>query len=142
MPKTGNTGTISLGTSVLQFAFTKIGEYQQTRNKLEVSHLGTTGFKEFIKDDLADPGEIEVEGWFDATKDLENINAAAETITVTYPKEDPDNTAATLVGTGFLIMVGLPELVNGSVSKQKIKVAFDGDVTEPTFTPEEAGSSS
>lgn len=138
MPKTGNTGTISLGTSVLQFSFTKIGEYQQTRGKLEASHLGTSGFKEYIPDDLSDPGEIEVEGLFDASKDLESISAVAETITITYPKEDSGNNAATLVGTGFIIMVGLPELVNGAVSKQKVKVAFDGDGTPPAFTEEQA----
>ena len=42
-----------------------------------------------------------------------------------------------LVGTGFLIMVGLPELVNGQVSKQKVKIAFDGQgAGAPSFSPE------
>ena len=31
LPKTGNTGTISLGTTGLAFGFTKIGEWQATR---------------------------------------------------------------------------------------------------------------
>jgi len=137
MPKTGNSGTISLSESGLSLAFTKIGEWQTTRGKLAVDHLGSTGFKPQIPDDLADPGEIEVEALFDPTVDLADISEEVETITVTYPKEDPTKVAANLSGTGFLIAVGTPELVNGSVSKQKFKVAFDGD-TGPTFTPEVA----
>jgi len=134
MPKTGNGGTMALGTSALVLSFTKIGEWQATRGKLDVSHLGSSGFKRMIPDDLADPGELEVEALFNPTKALGNISAAAETITVTYPKEG-SGSAPTLVGSGFLIAVGTPELVNGSVSKQKFKIAFDG-VTGPGFTKE------
>ena len=131
MALTGNTGTITFGTSGIVLSWTKIGEWQTTRSKLETSHLGTTVFKTFMADDLADPGEIEVEGLFDPTKALGSIVAAAETITITYPKTA--GTAANLAGTGFISMLSLPELVNGAVSKRKIKVAFDGG-TGPTFT--------
>ena len=131
MALTGNTGTITFGTSGFTLAWTKIGEWQATRAKLETSTLATTVFKTFMADDLADPGEIEVEALFDATKALGSIGAAAETITITYPKSA--GTAAKLAGTGFITMVSTPELVNGSVSKQKLKVAFNGG-TGPAFT--------
>lgn len=134
MPKTGNGGTIALGTSAIVLSVTKISEWQPTRGKLDVSHLGSTGFKKQMADDLADPGEVEVEALFDPTKALGSIQAVAETITVTYPKEG-SGSAPTLVGTGFLIAVSLPELVNGSVSKQKYKLAFNGG-TGPAFTKE------
>lgn len=136
LPKTGNTGTIVLGTSALAFSFTKIGEWQATRGKLESSHLGTTGFKEYEPDDLAEPGEIEVEGWYDGDAGVDDISNAPETITVTYPKTDSDSTAgASLAGTGFLIMQNMPELVNGQLMKAKFKVAFDGK-TGPAVTAE------
>lgn len=135
MPKTGNTGSIVFATSGIVLSFTKIGEWQATRGKLDTSHLGTTNFKRQTVDDLADPGEIEIEAWFDPTKDLADINEGAETITVTYPLEAPPGTPATLAGTGFLMMLSLPELVNGAVSKQKVKICFDG-FTGPAFTKE------
>jgi hypothetical protein len=132
MPKTGNSGTITFGTSAIVLSWTKIGEWQATRGKLPVDHLATSGFRPYIPDDLSEPGEIECEAYFDPKKALASINAAAETITVSYPKEGAGSTPA-LVGTGFLIAVGLPELVNGTVSKQKVKLCFDGG-TGPAFT--------
>ena len=134
MPKTGNKGAVTFSTSALTLSWTKIGEWQGTRGKLPTDHLGTTGFRTYIPDDLAEPGEIEFEALFDPTKSLGSITAVAETITITFPKENPlGGAAATLAGTGFLIAVGTPELVNGQVSKQKVKIAFNGG-TGPTFT--------
>lgn len=135
MPKTGNSGTVTLSVSGLTLSFVKIGEWQPTRGKLEVSHLGTTDFKEFVQDDLADPGEVELEALFLATAALADISEDPETITITYPKETPANHAAVLSGTGFLIAVSLPELVNGTITKQKVKAAFNG-LTGPTFVAE------
>lgn len=135
-PTTGNTGTIVLGTSGVSFPFTKIGEWQATRDKLDASSLATTAFKEYIPGDLAEPGEVEVEGWFEGKDDLGSINAVAETITITYPKTDSSSAAGgNLAGTGFVTMVNLPELVNGSLMVAKFKVAFDGD-TGPAYTKE------
>jgi hypothetical protein len=134
MAKTGNSGTITFGTSAIVLSWTKIGEWQATRGKLPVDHLSTSGYRPYIPDDLSEPGEIEVEAYFDPTKTLGNIGAVAETITVTYPKKAAGSNP-TLIGTGFLIMVSLPELVNGQVSKQKVKVAFNG-ATGPAFSKE------
>lgn len=136
LPKTGNTGTIALTTTGLSFGFTKIGEWQATRGKLESSTLATTGFKEYEPDDLAEPGEVEVEGLFEGKDEVDDINNAAETITITYPKTDATSAAGgNLAGTGFLIMQSLPELVNGQLMKAKFKIAFDGK-TGPTYTVE------
>jgi hypothetical protein len=138
MPKTGNSGTVSFADSDLTLAWTKISEYQQTRGKLPTDHLGTEGFKTYDPDDHEEPGEVELEAYFDPREDLADISDEAEEITITYPLENPlAEVAATLVGTGFLIMVGLPELVNGQVSKQKVKIAFDGQGDgAPSFSPE------
>jgi len=134
MPKTGNSGTITFATSAIVLSWTRIGEWQATRGKLPVDHLTTSGFRPYIPDDLSEPGEIECEAYFDPTKALGNIGAAAESVTVTYPKKAAGS-APTLIGTAFLTMVGLPELVNGQVSKQKVKIAFNGG-TGPAFSRE------
>lgn len=136
LPKTGNGGTIALGTSALAFGFTKIGEWQATRGKLESSVLATTGFKEYEPDDLSEPGEIDVEGLFEGKDDIDDINNVAETITVTYPKTDSASSAGgSLAGTGFLVQQGTPEMVNGALMKGKVKIAFDGK-TGPAYTKE------
>jgi hypothetical protein len=135
-PTTGLTGTIALTTSALSFAFTKIGGAEFTRGKLKASHLGTTGFHEYQPDDLAEPPEVEVEGWFEGKDTVDDISNVAETITITYPKCDTASGAGgNLAGTGFIIMQGLPELVQGQLMKAKFKVAFDG-YTGPTYTKE------
>ena len=136
MPKTGNSAVVTASPSGVALAFTKIGELQQTRGKLPVDHLGTTGFRPYIEDDHAEPGEIEFEALFDPREDLADLAEGQETITITYPLENEDwEVPATLTGTGFLIAVGLPEMVNGQVSKQKLKICFDGD-DGPAFSPE------
>lgn len=136
MPKTGNGGVVTASPSGVSLAFTKIGELLTTRNKLRCDHLGTVDFQELIPDDHQDPGEIEFEALFDPTEDLADIEEGQETITITYPLENDDwEVPATLSGTGFLIAVGTPEMVNGQVSKQKLKIAFDGG-TGPLFSPE------
>ena len=139
MPQTGNSGTVTFADSALVLSWTRIGEYQQTRNKLPTDHLGTEGFKTYIADDHQEPGEIELEAYFDPTEDLQEIGGAddPEEITITYPLANPEaEVPATLVGSAFLTMVGLPELVNGQVSKQKIKIAFDAQEEDPAFSPE------
>ena len=138
MPNTGNGGTVTLSESGLTLAWTRIGEYQQTRAKLPVDALSDTGFRPHIVDDHADPGEIELEAYFDPTEDLADISEIPETITVTFPLKNPLwEVPATLVGSGFLIAVGLPELVNGQVTKQKVRIAFDGGAEDPAFSVEE-----
>ena len=142
MPKTGLTGTITLATSGITFSFTKIGEIQLTRGKDNISHLGTTLFEEYEPGDLSEPGECEVEGWYEGTATLGSINAVAETITVTYPKTNAGaGAAANMAGTGFLVMLSLPSLEKGVRNKRKLKIAFDGK-TGPTYTAETGSSSS
>jgi hypothetical protein len=134
-PKTGLTGTIVLGTTGLAFSFTKIGEWQSTRGKLQASHLATVTMHGYQPDDLAEPGEVEVEGWFEGKDDVNDISNVAETITITYPCTSGGTDGGALSGTGFIILQGLPELVQGQLMKAKFKVAFDG-YTGPAYAVE------
>lgn len=137
MAGTGNSGTVVFGTQGFTASWNRIGPWQPSREKLDVSHLGTTDFKEFIPGDLDDPGEVVIECQFDPTSNLPAM-AAAETVTITYPKKVGTNNAANLAGTGFITKTGLPELRNGQVMVQEITVAFDG-ATGPAYTKEAAG---
>lgn len=134
--KTGNSGTISFGTQAFTGSWNRIGAWQPSRDKIETSHLGTTGYKTFIPGDLDDPGEVTLEVQFDPTASLPSM-ADPETVTITYPKKVGTNTAASLAGSGFITKAGTPELRNGQVMVQEITVAFDG-ITGPAFTKEAA----
>lgn len=51
--------------------------------KLDVTHLGTTGYRSFIFGDLKNPGDITMQCWFDPTWDP--TLGTSETITITWP---------------------------------------------------------
>jgi len=131
---TGNTGTLTFGTSGLTVNYKQVGEHEETREKLECSHLGTTGYKEYVPSDLVEPGEFEVEFYFDgALNSLPAITGAAETITKSFPLAASQSVRATVVGTGFFIGRVFPAMANGTLMMAKGKVAFDG-FTGPTYT--------
>jgi len=134
MADTGNGATLALATTGAIGNIRNIGEVARELGKLEDSHLGTTSNKTYIPDDLAEPGEIEVEVEFDASIELPGVGTV-ETVTITYPIITDGNTAANHAGTGFLTRVPTPLLANGQLQVVRVKIAFDGK-TGPTFTAE------
>lgn len=88
--------TLTAGTSSWTSNITAVTFSGITREKIETTHLGTAipsagtfGGKTYILSDLADPGELQVEGYFNtavsATTGAEMINTAAETWTFSLP---------------------------------------------------------
>jgi hypothetical protein len=106
---------------------------------LDVSSLASTVWMEMIPSDLADPGEIVATVLFDGATavDLTSMGEQ-ELITVTFPKVDPTNTAATLTATGFVKGYTLPEL-NNEIQTAEVTIQLDGGYnsgTVPTWTAE------
>lgn len=135
MSDTGNTGTIVFGTTGFTAKYRVLAEAEQERPKLKDSDLSTSQFETYIPGDLAEPGEIQIEFYFDATATPPDIHAVPETVTLTLPLQS-GTTAATLVGTAFLTKRTItPNLQNNEINIGKATVAFDGK-TGPTFTPE------
>jgi len=132
---TGNGASLALGTTGAIGNIRNIGQIASELGKLEDSHLGTTGNKTYIPDDLAEPGEMEVEVEFDRiTAGLPTVGTV-ETATITYPIYTAGNTAANHAGTGFISRVTTPRLANGEIQVMNIRFSFDGK-TGPTFTKE------
>jgi len=129
---TGNGATLALGTTGAVGNVRNIGEIAKELGKIETSHLGTTGQKTYIPDDLEEPGEVEFEVEWTTTTTLPSTGVV-ETLTITYPKRTGEATAANHAGTGFITKVSTPQLVNGTLQVAKITFAFDGD-TGPTYT--------
>jgi hypothetical protein len=101
---------VTFGTSGATGNITSIEWSGIERGSVDTSYLGSTGARTFIPTDLYDPGELELEIDFDTQAvasastggifDL--INAAAETITVTYPIPTGATTGAKYAASGFM----------------------------------------
>ena len=134
MALTGNGTTIAFGTSSFSANVYSIGGSTQTREALETTYLGTSGFKEFIPDALVDGGEAEIEfEWNPSFGTFPPISGAAETITITFPLLSGETTNATLAGTGFLTSSTGPNVANGEIMRGTATVKFDGG-TGPAYT--------
>tara|TARA_R100000664_G_scaffold10361_1_gene17141 strand:+ start:1275 stop:1685 length:411 start_codon:yes stop_codon:yes gene_type:complete len=130
MAQTGNSATITFGSSGFTASYTRLGGTATNRDSLEVTHLGSTTYKAFQPDDLSDPGEMSVEfQWDQSASTFPPINAVAETITVTYPMKSGETTAATLSGSGFLTNSTSPDLVNGEIMSGEATIKWAGTIT-------------
>lgn len=100
------------------------------RAKLSTSHMGTTnGWMTYLPSDLKDPGELTIEVFFDPSKDWKaRINAAAETVTITFPVPAGGTTAGTIAGSGFLTEFDIAD-PHDDVMTATAKIAFTGELT-------------
>lgn len=86
MADQGTGTTIVFGTSGFTADIESISLSGIERESIPTSHLGTVDWQTFMPADLADPGESSLNFQFDpADADDIPINAAAETITITWP---------------------------------------------------------
>ena len=141
IPDSGLGATIS-GTSLITTYITKISAISIGVDKLDITHLGSTGYKMQRSSDLRNLPEFEVEFlWTGAALPISTtmVNTAepyAGTLcTVTFPG------AGSIQGTGFVSNVKLPDVQQGQVMKGSYTFSFDGgpgtaSVTsnQPTFT--------
>jgi len=87
--------TIAFGTSNFSAQLLDVTPPGAEREAIDVSHMGNSGYKQFIPSDLVDWGECEMEVGFDPAT-APPVRGAAETITITFPD------ATTWVFTGFM----------------------------------------
>ena len=126
---TGHTGTITLGTSGLTYAWRKIGAVEQEIEKVDATTLGNAACKSYLPGDIPDPGEFEVEYAFDATLDHPDILTSG-TIVITAPTAAGQATPANLTGSGFIMArTETPELATNGLQIGKLKCRFDGKNT-------------
>lgn len=128
---TGNGATVTF--TGFNGNVTTIGGAEMEIEAIETSHLGSTGFREYIPGSLKEGGELEVEFIFTGTMpDLGDT----DTLTVAYPKTNSGSTSgATLSGTAFVQNISYPEATNGEALAATINFKFNGD-TDPVFSAE------
>ena len=96
----GDGTTIAFASSGFTGNIVAISGPNLTREAIDNSHLGSSGWKTFLASGLVDGGDVSVTVQYDPTVSLP-ITASAETITI-----DPAGTGQTLAFTGFLTSVG------------------------------------
>jgi hypothetical protein len=135
MADTGNTTTVTFGTSSFAPTVRSISIGEMTREAIEDSHLATGGQKTFIPSDLVDAGEFTMEiEWDQSAGVFPPVTAAAETVTITFPmKPGQSTTRGTLAGTAFLTSAGGINVANGELMVASVTVKWDGK-TEAVFT--------
>lgn len=135
---TGSGCTITFGTNTYTAKIRSIGATEQTRGKVDSTHLGiaSASFATSIPADNPDPGETEVViRWVGAT--APQVFSAPETITITLPKEVAASASgATFAGTGFLgKRRGAPNLQRSTLNEGGFSIVWNGD-TGPAYTVE------
>ncbi len=129
---TGHGATISFGTQGGTWRATRITPSAESRPAIDASHLGTTGYREFLPGDLINAGEFVVEFQFQGNQGLPT-RTTAETVTITHALASGEATAATIAGTAFVTEAKYPDLNTDELKKGSFTVKWDG-YTGPTYT--------
>lgn len=125
--------TVAFGTSSFTASISAVNVTGMERAAIDVTHLGSTTYRDFIPGDLSNPGTVEATFWFDPNEQPP-IAAAPETLTVTWPIPSGGIGGATLVGTGFVTSWSV-DASGGDESAMsgEFTFQFDGG-TGPTWT--------
>lgn len=128
MADTGHGATLAFATSGFTAQYRSLGGASTTREAIDTSHLGTTTGRTFSPGDISDNGEIEGTLLYDPDEQPP-FNAAAETVTLTYPIPSGGLTGATEAFTGFITNWTKPTLSTDELMESSITIKISGDVT-------------
>ena len=131
MPDVGTGTTIAFGTSAFSAQVLDINQGDQSRPPIDVTHMGSTNFREFIVGKLVDGGTVEVEILYDPDEQPP-ISAVAETITITFPVPAGLATGATYIFSGFVTNWGWAAPLEDRMTAT-ITIQVDGKGTEPAW---------
>jgi hypothetical protein len=125
----GTGTTITFATSAFTAEVIDIQHPELSRESLETTHLGTTTAKTFQPSKLHDPGECSITVHHDPADEASDlIGEDPEVITITYPLESGQSTAATKVFTGFVTSVGGESMKVGELMQTKLTIKITGPV--------------
>lgn len=118
--------SLTFGTSGGSWNILSIGRYSAPLPKIDDTHLGVTGVREYIPGTLEDPQSFTVTVQAKPSQAYP-VKGQVQTITVTSPLEGAA-TAETLVGTGFVMDVKTAEFQSGTEAIQtyEFDIQFDG----------------
>lgn len=148
----GNSATVTFGSWSFTADIISITPGDETREALDVSHLGTSDYRQFIPGDLVDAGEwvfTYIQDSTDADKTLPpdptsgtaDGMGARDTVTITLPEQLDAGNPPTFVFSGFVTSRSLAPLENDTVQIGTFSIKPDGGYnsgTVPVFTEDAA----
>lgn len=123
--------TITFGTSSFPAQLKSVSVDGIERETLEITHMGSTTYREFLPGKLINAGTIQLTIFGDASS-TPPINAAAETVTLTFGLVGSQTTGANVAGTAFVTAYNLSGDLEDTW-EQEVTVMWDGG-TGPTWT--------
>lgn len=124
---TGHKTTIAFGTSAFTALFKALDFGEMVRGALDASHLDTTNFKDFLPEDLVDPGDLEGMFLYDPDTDaLPPVNGDPEQITITFKIPQGKSSAPTFVCNGFLTSFRPGNINSSGLQEAKVKIKWTG----------------
>lgn len=148
----GNGTTVTFASWSFTADIISITPGDESREALDVSHLGTSDYRQFIPGDLVDASEwvftyiqdataVEKSWPPDPTDDTADGMGARDTVTITLPEQlDPGN-PPTFTFSGFVTSRSLAPLENDTVQIGTFSIKPDGGFnsgTAPKFTEDAA----
>ena len=132
-PDTGHGATLTLSTNSGSYKIRRIVGYRENLPVVDISYLGTTGYRDVMPGDLVAIDAFDVDVLFEAVTGLP-ATGTVETATITYPLQSSGaTTAANSAGTAFITSRKWPDLQTNNEMVGTISIQFDG-ATGPTFT--------
>ena len=120
-PDIGTGATLAFGTSTFTPQISEMSWGGIDREMVESTHLGSSNARTYLPGDLYDPGELNLSIFYEPGMDPP-VNAALETITLTFPLNTASGqaSAATLAGSGaltsFSFSVPLEDMITADCS--------------------------
>lgn len=120
-------GTSAIALSVKDISWSGIGQ----KEKIDVSDLSSTSWKEFIATKLNDPGSITLECNYDPDIDPTTaLTTSSETVTITWPIRAAANaTNGTWVASGFMASYEPSGVNNDDGATVSVTVEVLGSIT-------------
>lgn len=118
--------SLTFGTSGGSWNILSIGRYSAPIPKIDDTHLGVTGVREYIPGTLEDPQSFTVVVQAKPNQAYP-VKGQVQTITVTSPLEGA-STAETLAGTAFVMDTRTAEFQSGTEAIQTVEfeIQYDG----------------
>lgn len=137
MADTGNGASLTFSDTTGTYHIVSISGLEVSRDVIEVTKLADTGRKRFIRDDLAELGEVTVTAYSDAgAPSLFTDHGASldETVTITYPQQPGGTSAGTVVFGGAITSIKSADAEMGEVMLIEFTIKGTGNSAGFTFT--------
>lgn len=122
---TGNGSTVTFASGITAtLKVRRINFSAESVGKIDTSHLGTSGTRTFIPEDLTDATTLDLEVIWDTFDPKPVTGTTLGNVTVTFPLRTGETEEATVVAKGYVSMVQLPGLANNELQVMQLQIQY------------------